>query len=313
MDEFALIRRYFESLTPAAFGVELGVGDDCALLAPPLGQQLAITSDTLIAGRHFPLETAAADIGWKALAVNLSDLAAMGAEPYAFTLALSLPEANADWLAGFAAGLGELARAAGIALVGGDTTRGPLSITITALGTVQPGAALLRSGARSGELVCVTGTLGDAALALRQLQAGAPVDAALRARLDRPTPRHAAGTALRGVASAAIDLSDGLLGDLGHILSASGVGATLEIGQLPMSRAFAALAAPDERASLQLAGGDDYELCFCVPAAQLDAARAACAAVPVTVIGQIETEPGLRLRGAAGAIVSSSATAYRHF
>lgn len=221
MDEFALIRRWFAQLTPPHDGVALGVGDDCALLAPVAGEQLAVTTDTLIAGRHFPDETAAADIGWKSLAVSLSDLAAMGAQPMAFTLALSLPSADENWLKDFAAGLRECAIGAGIALVGGDTTRGPLSITVTAFGTLPPAHALLRSAAQIGDLICVTGTLGDAALALRHWQQGrTPAsgdERELRARLDRPAPRNAAGLALRGIAHAAIDLSDGLLGDLEHI------------------------------------------------------------------------------------------------
>lgn len=313
MDEFALIRRYFETLTPGMSGVALGIGDDCALLEPAAGAQLAITSDTLIAGRHFPLDTAAADVGWKALAVNLSDLAAMGAEPFAFTLALSLPAAEPMWLQDFAEGLGTLARTAGIALVGGDTTRGPLSITVTALGSVPPGAALRRSGARLGDWICVTGALGDAALALRDLQAGVTPAAELRARLDRPTPRNAAGVALRGIANAAIDLSDGLIGDLGHVLAASGLGATVDAGLLPVSPAFAASTSLAERLALQAAGGDDYELCLCVPAARLEAARAACGALPLTVIGSIDAAAGLRVRDVDGAIVASPPPAYRHF
>ncbi|WP_020648181.1 thiamine-phosphate kinase [Solimonas variicoloris] len=316
MDEFALIRRYFAGLTPDGEGVALGVGDDCALLQPPPGTQIAITCDTLIAGRHFPAETAAFDIGWKALAVNLSDLAAMGARPWTFTLALSLPQADAAWLADFAAGLGALAREAGIALVGGDTTRGPLSITVTALGSVPRGAALRRAGARVGDCICVTGTLGDAALALRRWQAGElPHDddgRALRARLDRPTPRNAAGLALRGIASAAIDLSDGLAGDLGHVCAASGVGAELELAALPASPAFAR-GAGSAAAALQLAGGDDYELCVCVPPERLDDARRACAPLALSVVGRIVAEPGLRVRDAGGGIVEHLPQAYRHF
>ncbi|NGY03481.1 thiamine-phosphate kinase [Solimonas terrae] len=317
MDEFSLIRRWFAELTPPGEGIALGIGDDCALLVPPPGAQLAISTDTLIAGRHFPQETTAADIGWKSLAVSLSDLAAMGAQPFAFTLALSLPAVDEPWLAGFADGLRECARTAGIALVGGDTTRGPLSITITVLGHLPPETALRRDAARSGDLICVSGTLGDAALALRFWQDGrAPASAherMLRARLDRPTPRNAAGVASRGLAHAAIDLSDGLLGDLGHICQASGVGAELAIGELPASPAFAALAPTDARLGLQIAGGDDYELCLCVPPAQLEAVRKAYGALPLTVIGRIVEVPGIRLRDAAGAIVTSPAQAYRHF
>lgn len=317
MDEFALIRRYFAALTPPGEGVRLGVGDDCALLAPPPHETLAISTDTLIAGRHFPVDSAAGDVGWKALAVNLSDLAAMGARPWVFTLALSLPEADAVWLAAFARGLGDCARAHGIALVGGDTTRGALSITITVLGRLPDGAALRRDGARAGDLVCVTGTLGDAALALRRWRAGQGADGddarALRARLDRPAPRLAAGLALRGLAHAAIDLSDGLAGDLAHVCAASGLGAELEVDALPRSSAFARLVAPDEVRALQLAGGDDYELCVCLPPGNLAAARAACGALPLTVVGRIVEGASLRLHDAAGAIVEVSAKAYRHF
>lgn len=311
MDEFALIRQYFAALTPPRADVPLGIGDDAALLAPPAGHEIAISTDTLIAGRHFPDHSAPADIGWKALAVNLSDLAAMGAEPWAFTLALSLPAVDADWLREFAAGLGELALSAGIALVGGDTTRGPLAITVTVLGRVPSGQALRRNGATPGDLVCVTGTLGDAALGLRRLDD--PQAAPLVQRLNRPTPRLAAGLAMRSVAHAAIDLSDGLAGDLAHVLAASAVGADIDAAQLPSSAIFDALAAPDQRLALQAQGGDDYELCFCLPPARLAAARLACASLPLTVIGVITEEHGLRFRDASGAIIPMSAAGYRHF
>jgi len=311
MDEFSLIRRYFAALTPGRADIALGIGDDCALLQPPPGQQLAVTSDTLIAGRHFPEATAPADIGWKALAVNLSDLAAMGAEPRWFLLALSLPAADEAWLSGFAAGLGELARDSGIALVGGDTTRGPLSITITAMGLVPPGQALRRDGARPGDRICVTGTLGDAALALRRLDdAGLPP--LLRQRLDRPMPRNAAGIALRGLATAAIDVSDGLAGDLNHILLASGVGAEIELSRLPASAHFNGLAPAAERASLQLQGGDDYELCVCLPADQVEEARRRLD-VPLTEIGCIAAEPGLRVLDTNGQPLTFAARGYTHF
>lgn len=310
MDEFALIRRHFAGLSPARADVALGIGDDCALLQPSPGMQLAVTSDTLIAGRHFPKSTAPADIGWKALAVNLSDLAAMGAEPRWFTLALSLPASDESWLAGFAAGLRELAQASGIALVGGDTTRGPLSITITAMGEVAPGQALRRDGARPGDRICVTGTLGDAALALRLLdRPGLPPQ--LRQRLDRPTPRIAAGVALRGLASAALDISDGLAGDLGHILVASGVGAEIDLKALPGSAHFNGLAPVEDRAELMLRGGDDYELCVCLPPEAVEAAQQRLD-VPLTEIGRITAEPGLRSVDASGT-QPQDACGYRHF
>ncbi|TJY60870.1 thiamine-phosphate kinase [Sinimarinibacterium sp. CAU 1509] len=316
MDEFSLIRRYFSDIGGDS-GVVLGVGDDAALLRPTAGCELAVTTDTLIAGRHFPIRTAAADIGWKALAVNLSDLAAMGALPRWCTLALSLPDADADWLREFAAGFAALAHTHGVALVGGDTTRGPLSLSVTAMGEVPTGRAIRRDTAHAGDCICVTGALGDAALALQRLNAASTTmqsedDLALRARLDRPQPRVAEGLALRGIASAAIDLSDGLIGDLGHILERSQVGGEIRVDALPSSAAFARLALPAERADLQLAGGDDYELCLCVPEGRLDAARAAIAS-PLSVIGRIVEGRGLRVLGADGATMSPSRSAYRHF
>lgn len=282
--------------------VALGMGDDCALLRVPADRELAVTTDTLIAGCHFPLDTTPFDIGWKSLAVNLSDLAAMGAQPRWFTLALTLPRADGNWLDGFVAGLGALARAHAVALVGGDTTRGALSITITALGVGPPGLAMRRAGAQPGDVICVTGTLGDAALALRRLQSGAAAtdqDEGLSQRLNRPSPRVDAGIALQRWASAAIDVSDGLAGDLGHILEASGCGAELDAAQLPRSPGFAALV-PDAQAALelQLYGGDDYELCLCLPPSAVPAAQTALATLdlPLTVVGRIVTERGLRLR-----------------
>ncbi len=320
MDEFALIRRHFATLSAARDDVALGIGDDAALLQPPPGEALVVTSDMLIAGRHFPEGTAPADIGHKALAVNLSDLAAMGAQPRWFTLALSLPQADEAWLSEFARGLRELAQASDIALVGGDTTRGALTLSITAMGTVPQGQALRRSGAGAGDIVLVSGSIGDAALGLRQWQDGrAPASAAarwLRARLDRPTPRLALGRALRGIASAAIDLSDGLAGDLQHILDASGIGACIDADALPASPALRTVEPDaDARRALQLNGGDDYELCVCVPAARLaDAQRAADAAgVVLTAIGRIEAAAGLRVVGGGGRPLAFTSGGYRHF
>jgi thiamine-monophosphate kinase len=312
VDEFALIRRYFAGLTVAHDGVVLGIGDDAALLAPAPGHQLVVTSDTLIAGRHFPIDTAPFDVGWKSLAVNLSDLAAMAATPRWFTLALTLPSADEPWLSGFSAGLKALADRHGVALVGGDTTRGELSITIAAMGEVPPGQALLRSGARAGDVVCVTGTLGDAAAGLALLQGGV-IDAALRVRLDRPEPRIDAGRALRGIARAAIDLSDGLAGDLQHILDASGVGAEVRVDALPASAALQSrLPSAVSRFPYQAGGGDDYELCLCIPPERVDAARAALD-IPLAAIGRISATPGLRFVDDAGITVSLDRTAYRHF
>lgn len=312
MDEFQLIRHYFAGLTASSEGVVLGVGDDAALLTVPSGDELVVTTDTLVAGRHFPSQTRPFDIGWKALAVNLSDLAAMGAVPRWFTLALTLPEHNADWLAGFSEGLKALADLQGVALVGGDTTRGPLSITVTAMGLVRSGAAMRRDGAVEGDLICVTGTLGDAALALRQLN-DAKADHTLRRRLDRPTPRVEAGQRLAEWGMAAIDISDGLAADLNHILIASQVGAELRADKLPQSPAFTR-AAPTDALALQLHGGDDYELCVCLRGTDFQVAqpRLAALGVPLTCIGSITATPGLRLRQ--GTVVQAiEPRGYQHF
>lgn len=316
MDEFELIRRYFAELTPLADDVALGIGDDCALLRPAPGMELAVTTDACIAGRHFPESTAPADIGWKTLAVNLSDLAAMGAEPRWFTLALSLPQPDETWLAGFAQGLGELAARYGVVLVGGDTTRGSLSVTITAMGQLPAGQALRRSGAKPGDRICVTGTLGDGALALGRLslESDSDEDLYLRQRLNRPVPRVEAGLILRGIANAAIDLSDGLAGDLGHLLAASGVGAEIK-GTLPMSPAFERLAPRTAKRRLQLHGGDDYELCISLPAAHVNAARALLSQhqIALTDIGEVTSQPGLFEVDQAGLRRPIDAQGYRHF
>jgi thiamine-monophosphate kinase len=313
MNEFALIRRFFGDLTPLAAEVALGIGDDCALLRPPPGEEIALTTDTLVAGRHFAETGAAADIGWKALAVNLSDLAAMGARPLAFLLSLTLPEYDEVWLSGFAEGLGELAALHEVALVGGNTARGPLSITITAVGAIPVGAAMLRGGALAGDVVCVTGTLGDAALALAVAgprQNALADDPFLARRLHRPSPRVAAGIALRPHAHAAIDLSDGLAGDLGHVLAASGVGADIEVGALPASAEFLRFAAPARRLELQAAGGDDYELCVCLPPDALNRIRLD---VPLTPIGRVTAGPGLRWVDAERRRVDVLLRGYDHF
>ena len=327
MGEFDLIARYFHRPTPRAV---LGVGDDCALLAPRPGTQLAISSDMLVAGRHFFPDADPASLGHKALAVNLSDLAACGATPLAFTLALSLPQADEAWLAPFARGLLALADEHGCELVGGDTTQGPLNICITVFGEVPVvngrSTALLRSGAQAGNDLYVSGTLGDARLALEvlrgQLDLPAALFAAAQARMDRPTPRVALGRALRGIATAAIDLSDGLLGDLGHILIASRVGATVHTDiattliALQTKDAWAS-ASVDPKMQLQcvLAGGDDYELVFTAPPALRDevAAAAHSAATPVTRIGHINATRGLRLVDGAGGSLPNTYTSFDHF
>lgn len=317
LGEFELIARYF-TRAPRRSAVTLGIGDDCALLAPAPGMELALTTDMLIEGRHFLAGVPPERLGHKALAVNLSDLAACGAEPQAFTLALAMPAADERFLAGFARGLFALAEAHGVDLVGGDTTAGPLALCITAFGQVPAGAALRRSGARAGDALWVSGTLGDARLALEAFRgrvALADEDfEAVRRAMECPAPRVALGLALRGVARAAIDLSDGLVGDLGHILRRSGVGARVERDALPRSAVLARQGEALQHECL-LAGGDDYELLFTAPAAHDDAVRAAAraAGVAVTRIGRIEAEPGLRIVDAQGAAVASRWQGFDHF
>ncbi|WP_234193184.1 thiamine-phosphate kinase [Pseudacidovorax sp. NFM-22] len=321
MGEFDLIRQFFQRPAVPGGAVALGVGDDCALLDLAPGMQLAVSSDMLVEGRHFLATVDAALLGHKALAVNLSDLAACGARPLAFTLALSLPSVDEAWLAGLARGLFALADAHGCQLMGGDTTRGPLNLCITVFGEVPRGGALLRSGARAGDDLWVSGTLGDARLALEvfrgRLSVPEAVFAAARARMEQPTPRVALGLALRGIATSAIDISDGLAGDLGHVLRASGVGAMLDADAVAgtlAARGAVALDAAMQR-SLTLAGGDDYELAFTAPtdrSADVEAAARA-AGVPVTRIGSIETEPGLRVVDAQGRPVDQRFASFDHF
>lgn len=317
--EFSLIDRYFAARAQRRADVVLGIGDDAALVDVPAGESLAVAVDTLVEGVHFPAGTAPADVGHKALAVNLSDLAAMGAEPRWATLALTLPQADAAWVAAFADGFFALAERFQVELIGGDTTRGPLTVSVQILGTVPAGQALRRSGARPGDRIFVTGTLGDAGLALRRLQAGGDATAepwpALLVRLQRPEPRVAAGLALRGLASAAIDVSDGLAADLGHVLAAGGVGATLRVDRLPRSAAFrqaVAVGGPDWH-GLPLTAGDDYELCFTVPAAQADAVVARLGGLAVTPIGEIDAQPGLRCVTDDGRAYCIGRDGYEHF
>lgn len=316
--EFELIGRYFDR-RGAAPGVRLGIGDDAAVLEPPAGRALVAALDTLVEGVHFPAGFAPADIGWRALAVNLSDLAAMGAEPLWALLGLTLPRAEPDWLEGFAEGFFELAGAHGVTLVGGDTTRGPLTVTVQLIGAVEPGRALRRAGARPGDLVCVSGTLGDAAAGLAALSQPAPSRRAAAQRLierfRRPAPRVALGRALRGLASAAIDVSDGFAADLGHLCQASGVGASVDLSRLPLSDALSALH-PGERAwPHALGGGDDYELLFTLPPEHAGALPELGAALGVSLsrVGEVEREPGLRLRGREGRPYVLEHAGYRHF
>jgi len=313
LGEFDLIRRFF---TRPARHAELGVGDDCALLRPAAGHAIAISTDMLVAGRHFFDDVDPAALGHKALAVNLSDLAAMGARPLAFTLALALPEADEAWLGRFADGLFALADRFDCDLIGGDTTRGPLNLCITVLGELPAGAALRRDGARPGDDLWVSGALGAAAHAVRRRLAGHPLpaDDPARLRLERPEPRIPLGLALRGLASAAIDLSDGLVGDLGHVCERSRVGAEVDWTAVPAAPALAPLPAA-ERAALALAGGDDYELLFTAP----PAARAALAgvsaslALPLSRIGRILAGAGVVVRDPQGAPMRLDAHSYDHF
>ena len=327
MSEFDLIERYF---TRPARQAALGVGDDCALLQPRPGTQMAISTDMLVEGRHFFANVDPAALGHKALAVNLSDLAACGAKPLAFTLALALPKVDEPWLASFSRGLFALADLHDCELVGGDTTQGPLNICITVFGEVPvvngKSQALLRSGARAGDDIYVSGTLGDARLALEARRGTIALPAALfehvRGRLERPSPRVALGQALRGVASAAIDVSDGLLGDLRHVLRASRVGATIDTSCA--IELIAACAHPDwatgiisleRQLEYTLAGGDDYELAFTAPVSARAAVQAAArlADTPATRIGCIEKTPGLRLIDAQGKALPCGYTAFDHF
>jgi thiamine-monophosphate kinase len=314
LSEFDIIARYFTGKGPCRDDVVLGVGDDAALLAVPAGRQLVVAVDTLVAGRHFPVHTPAFDIGWKALAVNLSDLAAMGATPAWATLSLTMPAVDEAWLQAFADGFFALADQYGVALVGGDTTRGPLSITVQLHGSIQPGKALRRDAAAPGQALFVSGTLGDAAWALQQLKAAGTVDAFALERLNRPEPRVALGELLAGVAAAAIDISDGLLADLGHILDASHCGATLWPERLPASASLQSLPR-DQRQAYQFSGGDDYELCFSVAPerrAELEELLQRHA-IAVAEIGAIEAQPGLRCRYADGRIVTPSRHGFDHF
>lgn len=285
MAEFSIIDRYFKRTSNT--DVSLGIGDDSAVVTPPLTQQLVICTDTLVAGRHFPLDTSAHAIGWKSVAVNLSDLAAMGAKPHSILLALSLPTVDHDWLAGFSQGLFACCDQFGVALIGGDTTQSTqLTITVTALGWIEQGQAITRASAQVGDHICVSGQVGDAAFGLQHL--GHP----LQQRLDYPTPRCQLGQQLKGLASSMIDVSDGLAQDLGHILKASNVGAKLSLDQLPIDTSLKEL---DLRQAWQyaLAGGDDYELCFTISPQNFEKLSRQQLDVPLTIIGKITQQTGL--------------------
>ena len=286
MAEFSIIDTYFNRKNQ--YSVDLGVGDDSALLTPPPQQQLVICADTLVAGRHFPLDTNPHAVGWKSVAVNLSDIAAMGAKPHSILLALSLPQIDHAWLKGFSQGLYDCCDQFGVSLIGGDTTQSPhLTISVTALGWIEQGKSVLRSGAKVGDYICVSGTVGDAAFALHHL--GHP----LQKRLDYPIPRCELGNLLKNYANSMIDISDGLAQDLGHILKASHVGAILDIDQLPISSELENL---EQNKLLQytLAGGDDYELCFTLSPEKYEALKSNKIDTPITKIGKITQELGLQ-------------------
>lgn len=315
MSEHDLIRRYFAEMGSRRADVVCGVGDDCALLRVPAGQELAVSIDTLVGGVHFFADCEPEGLGHKSLAVGLSDLAAMGADPAWATLALTIPDVDGPWLAGFARGMGRLATEYGVALVGGDTTRGPLTISIQVHGLVPQGEGITRAGARPGHRVMVSGTLGDAGLALRLRLAGAALAAPLQRRLERPDPRVALGRRLRGLASAMIDLSDGLVADLGHILAQSRVGADLDLAALPLGPEVAAAVKASGDWDLPLAAGDDYELCCTLPAdLEAEAVRlAAELGCTLTPVGAIASAPGLRCRRPDGAAWSPRRSGYDHF
>jgi thiamine-monophosphate kinase len=316
--EFRVIDCILEATSSLqAEGVVVGIGDDAALLQPDSGLQLLACTDTLVAGVHFPVDTTPAAIAYKSVAVNLSDLAAMGARPRWATLSLTLPDANQDWVRSFAEGLCEAARPWGLGIVGGDTCAGPLAVSVHMIGDVPGDACLLRSGAQVGDLLAVTGTLGDAALALSliQTQGRDRVPAALLRRLEHPTARIEAGQALRGLATACIDVSDGLLADAGHIARSSGVGVVIEAEMLPSSPAFVEQVDSDQRYGLQAAGGDDYELCFTF--APTDRAsieqRLRSAGQSWQVIGRVETGHKVRLVDALGKTLPVDRIGYQHF
>jgi len=292
----------------------LGIGDDAAIIRVPEQHDLVTCTDTLVAGVHFPEQTSAYDIGWKSLAVNLSDLAAMAATPRFAQLALTLPNADTDWLQCFMNGWSALASQHGVNLIGGDTTRGPLSITVQAMGEVMRGQALRRGRAQSGDLLVVSGELGGAALALQQLRAGKSVDASLLERLNRPQPRVSLGLALRGLASSALDLSDGMALDLQRLLAGTSLGAKVQLNQLPLAAGLTTVN-EQEGYSLALSGGDDYELLFSLPAAQ----RASLARISaekniaLNVIGEVQATSGLEFLTADGAIFTPKSSGYEHF
>ncbi|MBD0705012.1 Thiamine-monophosphate kinase [Pseudomonas sp. E141] len=317
MGEFELIRHYFAAASCAqgGEGVALGIGDDCALLAVPPGEQLAVSTDTLVAGVHFPDPCDPFLLGQRSLAVAVSDLAAMGATPFAFTLALTLPTVTADWLQAYARGLNQMAQACDVALVGGDTTRGPLSMTLTVFGRVPCGQALTRGGAQPGDWLCVGGELGNGAgalpLVLGQRTAEPDIAEPLLAHYWSPRPQIDLGLALRGKAGAAMDISDGLLADCGHIALASGVALHVERDRLPLSKALVAFLGRANAAHAALSGGDDYVLLFTLPSVRLMALQAE--GWPIHVIGRVVAGQGVALLDSDGHDITPQIRGYQHF
>ena len=300
--EFELIARYFTGRGAERDDVRLSVGDDAAVVVPRSGAELVLALDTIVAGVHFPADTGARFVGHRALAVNLSDLAAMGAEPAWALLGLTLPAADESWLAGFAAGFDDLARRHGVALIGGDTTRGPLAATVTVGGWVRTGAALTRGGAKAGDDLWVSGTPGDAGAGLAILQgklrAGGAAREALLGRFLLPEPRVGLGQALVGIASACIDISDGLAGDLAKLCGASGVGARVDCARLPRSAPLLEAAGNEAATRHALSAGDDYELLFTAPVAARSSVVELARLAPVSLIGAIDAGPRIRFDGA---------------
>lgn len=317
MGEFELIRHYFAAAACARAGgdVVLGIGDDCALLTVAVGEQLTVSTDTLVAGVHFPDPCDPYLLGQRALAVSTSDLAAMGATPVGFTLALTLPSVEPGWLAEFSRGLDAMAAGCDMRLIGGDTTRGPLSMTLTVFGRVPVGAALLRSGAKPGDLLCVGGWLGDAAgvlpIVLGEREENSIEASALLRRYWSPQPQLALGQALRGKATAALDVSDGLLADCSHIATASSVSLVIEQARVPLSDSLLRFAGPDQALKCALAGGDDYLLAFTLPADALPNMQAE--GWPIHAIGHVAEGEGVRLVDADGNSVAINHLGYNHF
>jgi thiamine-monophosphate kinase len=315
MNEFEIIRRFFTRAPGRPEGLSVGIGDDAAVVRIPTGQELVLAMDSLIQGVHFPHDTPPADIGWKALAVNLSDLAAMGAEPRWATLSLTLPEADETWLKEFSDGLFELAGRYRVDLIGGDLCRGPLSVTIQVHGLVPAGQAITRTGAKPGDRVFVTGTLGDAGYALSEAAATGSCHDYFFRRLNRPDPRVEVGMAIRGVVNSAIDISDGLVSDIRHILDASGLGAELQADKLPLSEPLITAIGRQQAISFALSAGDDYELCVTVAESNVDRLELVCHTldIPVSHIGVVTSSPGLNITGIDMQASGMRNDGYRHF